>query len=64
LRPLAAATAIAITGTVLLTLLMAVNGGLIPWQAPGFAEYDHHAYLAIARDGPGAPGKASAPPFC
>ena len=57
------AIAVALIGTASIAALMSING-LIPYDNPAFANYDHHSYMAIATEGPGAPGKASAPPFC
>lgn len=61
--PAARAATLAIAGVVVIACLMAIRGPM-PWWDPAFKDYDHMAYLAMARDGLGAPGKASAPPFC
>jgi len=53
----------AVAGIALITALMAIKGP-IPYDNPAFADYDHMSYLAMAESGLGAPGKASAPPFC
>jgi hypothetical protein len=61
--PAARAATLAVAGVAIIACLMALRGPM-PWWDPAFRDFDHMAYLAMARDGLGAPGKASAPPFC
>jgi len=59
----AAACAVTFVGLALVWLLMSVTGGFQS-DHPAVARQDHMVYLAMTRDGPGAPGPASTPPYC
>lgn len=62
-RPILQAVFLAVFGVGAIAALMSIEGP-IPWADPRFADYDHNSYLAMARDGIGAPGRASTPPYC
>ncbi|MGH9867801.1 MAG: hypothetical protein ACREAA_06520 [Candidatus Polarisedimenticolia bacterium] len=58
-----AAILVAVAGFALITAVMSIHG-FMPYDHPSYVHYDHMAYLAMAREGPGVSGQASTPPFC
>jgi len=59
----AAAFVVTLVGLALVWLLMSATGGF-QIDHPAVAKQDHVVYLAMSRDGPGAGGPASTPPYC